>query len=267
MAIPKVLKSKSGSAKIYVLLCLLIISLAFNGILSYILLYEDQRHIEGTPTDAGDRHGPMYLHGVASIYIVGVVGGEEYRGLAMKLEGALIEGGGRVYISTTPKIGIELQEAAEVAFKAAQKFTNIDASDLDLMLTIIGNESVYVVDGPSAGAAVAVLVSSLLLNMPIRSDVVITGTISENGVIGKVGGILYKAEAAARAGAKIFLVPLGQSVDTIYVISERRVGPFTFRYYRPQVVSVEDYLSSMGYNIDIIEVSTLKEAFRYFTSS
>ncbi|RLF12883.1 MAG: hypothetical protein DRJ62_01510 [Thermoprotei archaeon] len=138
---------------------------------------------------------------------------------------------------------------------------------MDLMLRVVSNESIYVVDGPSAGAAVAVLASSLLLNVDLRKDVVITGTIDENGNIGRVGGILYKGEAAARAGAKIFLVPKGQSVDYIMVRVERQVAPgVTLIYYQPKLVDVEEYLRSEGYDIEVIEVSTLSEAFSYFTS-
>ncbi|MEM4576355.1 MAG: S16 family serine protease [Candidatus Nezhaarchaeales archaeon] len=269
-----VLSNKKASTKVYVLVCILIASLALNGVLSYMLLYELKLPTSSVSTgvESGESvtggkgvggTGLIYLHNVTSIRIVGVVGGE-YRGVVMTLQGALIEGEGQVYVSTSPKIGIELQEAAETAFRAAQKFTGVNASDLDLMLRVVSNESIYIVDGPSAGAAVAVLASSLLLGVPIRGDVVLTGTIDENGAIGQVGGILYKAEAAAKAGAKIFLVPPGQSEDTIYVVTERRVGPLTLRYYRPQMVNVEEYLRSQGYSINVVEVSSLSEAFNYF---
>ena len=271
------LKNKKASSATYVLLCLLAASLALNVVLSYVLLYEVQHPAPstspitspsvGTGGSAGAAIGAPYSHNASSIYIVGVVseGNYAYRGVAMTLQGVLMKGEGKVYVSTTPKIGIELQEAAETAFKAAQRFTGINASKLDLLLSVVGNESIYVVDGPSAGAAVAVLASSLLLNKPIRHDVVMTGTIDEYGNIGPVGGIVYKAEAAAKAGAKIFLVPLGQSKDVVYVTVERKVGPFIYIRYYPKLVDVKEYLKEKGYNVQVIEVSTLKEAFTYFT--
>lgn len=246
-----------ASVKTYVLLGLLIASLAVNVVLLYSLNRFTQRvEVSGlTP----------HHNASSSIYIVGVMGGSHVEGVAMLLDGVLVEGNGQVYVSTTPKIGIELQEAAERAFKAAQSFTGIDASNLDLMLRVISNESINVLDGPSAGAAVAVLASSMLLNMPIRKDVVITGTIDEYGRIGPVGGILYKAEAAAKIGAKIFLVPKGQSVDEVYMKVERQVAPgIVIVYYRPELINVEEYLRSKGYDIHVIEVSTLSEAFKYF---
>ncbi|MHC1601223.1 MAG: S16 family serine protease [Candidatus Nezhaarchaeales archaeon] len=246
-----------ASAKTYILLGLLITSLAVNAILLYSLSSFTQRIEVGGLS-------PHY-NASSSVYIVGVMGGRNVKGVVMLLEGMLVEGNGQVYVSTTPKIGIELQEAAEKAFKAAQRFTGIDVSNLDLMLRVVSNESVYVVDGPSAGAAVAVLASSMLLNVPIRKDVMITGTIDEYGRIGPVGGILYKAEAAAKMGAKIFLVPKGQSVDRVYVRVEKKIAPgVIIVYYKPELINVEEYLRSKGYDIHIIEVSTLSEVFNYF---
>jgi len=283
MSRTEMLESKKASSATYILLCLLAASLALNVVLSYVLLYEVQHPASstspitspstspsvGTGGSAGAAIEAPYSHNASFIYIVGVVseGSYAYRGVAMTLQGILMKGEGKVYVSTTPKIGIELQEAAETAFKAAQRFTGINASKLDLLLSVVGNESIYVVDGPSAGAAVAVLASSLLLNKPIRHDVVMTGTIDGYGNIGQVGGIVYKAEAAAKAGAKIFLVPPGQSKDVVYVTVERRVGPFIYIRYYPQIVDVKEYLKEKGYNVQVIEVSTLKEAFTHFSAT
>jgi len=271
VAVTEPLRNKKAPSATYVLLCLLVTSLALNVILSCALLYELQRSTPSASSTSASGNaevaiGASYSHNASSIYIVGVVseGSYVYRGVTMTLQGALTGGEGKVYVSTTPKIGIELQEAAETAFEAAQRFTGIDASKLDLLLSVTGNESIYVVDGPSAGAAVAVLASSLLLNVPIRRDVVITGAIDELGNIRQVGGIVYKAEAAAKAGAKVFLVPPGQSKDFIYVTVERRVGPFIYIRYYPQLVDVEEYLKTRGYDVDVVEVSTLEEAFAYF---
>ena len=251
--------SLQGSITTYTLLCLLITSLALNIVLLYSL---------STFTHRVEVRAPELYNTSSSIYIVGVMGGRKVKGVALILEGMLVEGNGRVYVSTTPKIGIELQEAAEKAFKAAQRFTGIDVSNLDLMLRVISNESIYVVDGPSAGAAVAVLASSMLLNIPIRKDVVITGTIDEYGRIGPVGGVLYKAEAAARIGAKIFLVPKGQSVVKVFVRVEKEIAPgFYVVYHEPRLVDVESYLRSKGYDVRVMEVSTLEEAFNYFRAS
>lgn len=68
------------------------------------------------------------------------------------------------------------------------------------------------VGGPSAGLAYALAVTDML----DRTDdarsraVAATGTIAADGTIGPVGGVHEKAVAAADAGARIFLVPVGE---------------------------------------------------------
>ena len=74
------------------------------------------------------------------------------------------------------------------------------------------------VDGPSAGAALAVAVYSALNNIPIAHDVALTGEISLTGKIKEVGGVTAKVKAASLAGAKVVLIPRGnwQNVFATY---------------------------------------------------
>ena len=91
-----------------------------------------------------------------------------------------------------------------------------------------------------------------------------TGTIEPDGTIGKVSGIVEKAIAAAQAGAKLFIVPKGQTTTTTYVEHKTRIGPFTFITREPQIINVQEYLKNQGYTIKIVEVSTIQEAINYF---
>jgi len=68
------------------------------------------------------------------------------------------------------------------------------------------------VDGPSAGGAITATLYAALANKVIDADILMTGTIEENGQIGKIGGAAIKAAAAKEQGAKKFLVPVGQKV-------------------------------------------------------
>jgi len=104
----------------------------------------------------------------------------------------------------------------------------------------------------------------MLQGKELRRDVIITGTIQSDATIGKVGGIIEKAVAAAKSGASLFLVPQGQSIVTIYVEEETRIGPFRIIRYKPETVNVQEYLEKQGYNIQIIEVSNIFEALEYF---
>jgi ATP-dependent Lon protease len=62
-------------------------------------------------------------------------------------------------------------------------------------------------DGPSAGAAMATALVSVLTNRPIKSIVAMTGEITIRGRILPIGGLKEKAIGALRAGIRIMLVP------------------------------------------------------------
>ena len=68
-------------------------------------------------------------------------------------------------------------------------------------------------DGPSAGVAMTVALTSLLTSRSIRSDTAMTGEISLRGLVLPVGGIKEKAVAAARAGIKTVMLPARNKKD------------------------------------------------------
>lgn len=62
-------------------------------------------------------------------------------------------------------------------------------------------------DGPSAGIAMASVISSILSGKKIRSDVAMTGEISLSGDVLPIGGLKEKLIAAHKAAMKIVLIP------------------------------------------------------------
>lgn len=189
-----------------------------------------------------------------------------YEGVILGCRIELREGSGRVLVNTIPYIGIDLQASAQIASLVAKNITGQDLSNTDIIVTIEASEEIHVVDGPSAGAAIAIAIIAAIKRDNLSEKVFITGTVSMDGTIGRVGGIVEKAEAAASAGAKIFLVPEGQEIITVYKRVERRIGIITVVAWEPVRMNLEDYLREKGYEVRVRGVRDITQAYRYFTS-
>jgi ATP-dependent Lon protease len=68
-------------------------------------------------------------------------------------------------------------------------------------------------DGPSAGVAMTVALSSLLSGRAVRNDVAMTGEVTLTGKVLPIGGLKEKSLAAQRAGIKRVLVPARNEGD------------------------------------------------------
>jgi ATP-dependent Lon protease len=77
-------------------------------------------------------------------------------------------------------------------------------------------------DGPSAGVAIFVALSSLLTAQPVRSDLAMTGEISLRGLVLPVGGIKEKVLAALRAGITTVMLPARNRRDLEEIPEEAR---------------------------------------------
>lgn len=178
--------------------------------------------------------------------------GPDGKGMVTNLTIEMVAGKGRTFFSSEPLIGIDTQNSERVAVAVAESITNKTTDDKDILFTIHTNATI--VDGASAGSAMALATISALNQKRFRKDVMMTGTIHEDGSIGPVGSVAAKAKAAADAGAKIFLIPRGQSVQTMNV----QVGEAA------KTVTVN--LTKIGekWGVDIIEVSNIKQVLPVF---
>lgn len=186
-----------------------------------------------------------------------------YEGVTLKAVVELRPGAGDIYINTRPIIGIDLQLSARTAVLVAQKLTGISLGSTDVFLTIIAETQVDIVDGPSAGGAITVAMMAAIQNKTIDQTVYITGTINPDGTIGPVGAVLEKALTAAQEGATAFLVPPGQRVTTVW--KEYTVGFLVLRY--AERVDIQKYLDEEGYDVRVVEVGTIGEAYELMIAS
>lgn len=165
----------------------------------------------------------------------------------------LIPGENNVLVETNPFLEPDLQYSTNMAVAVAQSVSKTSAADHDFVVSYDIDSDV--VGGGSAGAATALAAIAVLEDKEIQSGVAITGTISPDGRIGPVGGIVAKARAIADSGHHTFLVPEGQSKFTVM---ERQFGNmFETRVVRQEIDLVKEVEK---YGLEIIEVSNLEEA-------
>ncbi|MDD4802074.1 MAG: Lon family ATP-dependent protease [Syntrophomonas sp.] len=95
-------------------------------------------------------------------------------------------------------------------------------NNYDIHINIVGGGKV---DGPSAGAAIYLAISSAVMNRPVRQDVAVSGEISIQGRIKPVGGIHEKILGAKQSGIKKILIPLNNIPDIPKDIKDIEIIP------------------------------------------
>jgi len=176
-----------------------------------------------------------------------------YVGVATKLSLEMIAGKGRVLVSTKPLMGEVFQDTAVLAKETAERLSGRSLAKYDLIFSIEAPAEIPAVDGPSAGAAMCLLVMSVINGRPLASNVAVTGTINADGTIGQIGGVLEKAQAAKEAGSTIFLVSEENSKMTIYKEGTVQRGRWTYRTSVPVQVSTEQYIEeNVGIDVEFV---------------
>jgi ATP-dependent Lon protease len=68
-------------------------------------------------------------------------------------------------------------------------------------------------DGPSAGVAMVVAITSVLTGIPVRKELAMTGEVTLRGRVLAIGGLKEKLLAALRSGIKTVLIPQENEKD------------------------------------------------------
>ncbi len=155
------------------------------------------------------------------------------------------DGSGRVFLETFPLTRTDTQMSTRFAKAIACNIIEKECDDLDFFYTITADSAI--IAGPSAGASIAVLTVALLENLELNDDYAITGTINSGGLIGPVGGLKAKVEAAKKSGLKKVLIPAGELIVKV------------------DNTTTDLKNLSKELDIEIVEVSTLSEAIKEFT--
>ena len=185
------------------------------------------------------------------------------KGVSAELITEVKEGDGLVLVNINNVLAdYETQNSARVAAAAASNYTKIKLNNLDVVFNIKANASL--VAGPSAGSSMAAAVIAALDNKGLNREVVITGTISEDGKVGQVGGILEKAEAAKSVNAKLMLVPEGEGKNVKEYVVKKSCGKAALVDYCKLMYEPVEYELGEKIGIEIKEVKNIKEVMEYY---
>jgi ATP-dependent Lon protease len=149
------------------------------------------------------------------------VGGE-----LLRIECALMSGKGK--IEQTGSLGDVMLES----IKAAITVVRTRAVSLGIATNFHENKDIHIhvpegatpKDGPSAGISMALAVASSLTNIPVRSDVAMTGEITLRGEVLEIGGLKEKLLAALRGGIKEVIIPKDNEKDLVEIPENVKKG-------------------------------------------
>ncbi|HTQ11445.1 MAG TPA: S16 family serine protease, partial [Fimbriimonadaceae bacterium] len=131
------------------------------------------------------------------------------------IEATATPGGGRLIL--TGQLGDVMKESAQAALSIVKNRADslgiepgrFERTDIHIHVPAGATPK----DGPSAGVAMFMALTSLMTNRTIRSDTAMTGEISLRGLVLPVGGIKEKVTAAHRAGIKRVMLPARNRKD------------------------------------------------------
>lgn len=177
---------------------------------------------------------------------------ETGEGVTANLYLRIAPGTGNVFIEAEPvtklDTRISLKLAKQIACESLPAVSQ-RCDNSDFFFRIEANASL--VGGPSAGAAAAALTIAAVDDASISQSVAVTGTINSGGLIGQVGGLKEKIDAAGQSRLPMVLIPGGE------------------RHYKngskttAAVLDLADYGKSLG--VDVREVSDVREALLQLT--
>jgi ATP-dependent Lon protease len=140
------------------------------------------------------------------------------------IEAARMPGAGKLIL--TGQLGEVMRESVQAALSLIKS----NATGLKIDPFVFEKSDIHVhvpagatpKDGPSAGVAMYMALTSLLTGRTIRSDTAMTGEISLRGLVLPVGGIKEKVVAAAAAGLSRVMLPARNRRDLEEIPDEAR---------------------------------------------
>ncbi|MDH4324249.1 MAG: endopeptidase La, partial [Betaproteobacteria bacterium] len=120
----------------------------------------------------------------------------------------------------TGQLGDVMKESAQAALTLAKTWSGDALDKTDIHVHVPAGATPK--DGPSAGVAMFVALTSLLQGKAVRPDVAMTGEISLRGLVLPIGGVKEKTLAALRAGISTVMLPRRNEKDLEDVPAEAK---------------------------------------------
>lgn len=187
----------------------------------------------------------------------------EVGGELLTIESACVPGKGKM--SYTGQLGDVMQESIQAAMTVVRSRASVLglASDFHETTDIHVHvpEGATPKDGPSAGIGMCTALVSSLLNIPVRSDVAMTGEITLRGEVLPIGGLKEKLLAAHRGGIKTVMIPHENEKDLVdipdEILSKLTVKPVR---WIDEVLDVALIESSFGNSVKTTEAESIKSS-------
>jgi ATP-dependent Lon protease len=144
------------------------------------------------------------------------------------IEATAMPGSGKLTI--TGQLGDVMKESAQAGLSYVRGHSQVLAPQLDEDWFAAHDLHIHVPagavpkDGPSAGVAMTVALTSLIAGRPVRNDVAMTGEVTLTGQVLPIGGLKEKSLAAQRAGIKRVIVPERNEGDVAEIPEHERAG-------------------------------------------
>ena len=146
----------------------------------------------------------------------------EVGGELLTIESACVPGKGKM--SYTGQLGDVMQESIQAAMTVVRSRASVLGLDSDFHentdIHVHVPEGATPKDGPSAGIGMCTALVSSLLNIPVRSDVAMTGEITLRGEVLPIGGLKEKLLAAQRGGIEVVMIPHENEKDLVEIPDE-----------------------------------------------
>jgi len=143
----------------------------------------------------------------------------EVGGELLTIEATVMAGKGKLI--HTGQLGEVMQESIQAATTVVRSRAEVLGIDEDfyqkLDIHIHVPEGATPKDGPSAGVGMCAALVSSLTNIPVRSDVAMTGEITLRGEVLPIGGLKEKLLAAHRGGISSVIIPRENEKDLVEI--------------------------------------------------